>query len=269
MSESSQPLHPLPDLHNVEALRSRRPLLIAHRGGVVAPDAPENSLAAIRLAAAANFDLVELDVRQALDDEPVLFHGVGNGNLRVDCNVDAQVQSLTSGELGNIRYRGADEPIATLDQALALCAELQLGVMLDFKDLNGDRTSPAFLSRVDALLAHYGLDGATMTISRHPLLRAALADSILRRVGDADVAAVRHGRRPDLHGTIWFDHPEQLPGDLVAPLQACGVLVLPAVNTFRYPKHSFSRLEEADIRRLQRAGVDGFQIDAIYRPLFA
>lgn len=63
------------DLRNRERINHRIPLLIAHRGGVVSPTSPENSLAAIKLASESSYDMVEIDIAEAMDCEPVLFHG--------------------------------------------------------------------------------------------------------------------------------------------------------------------------------------------------
>ena len=84
------------DVRDLDCIRARRPLLVAHRGGVITPDAPENSLAAIRLAAEQGYDMVELDVREAKDQEPVLFHGSAGRGLMVDCGVEAFVEDLTT-----------------------------------------------------------------------------------------------------------------------------------------------------------------------------
>lgn len=120
------------DFQDRDAVRQRCPLLIAHRGGAVTPASPENSLAAIRLAAGDGYDLVELDVVVARDDEPVLFHGAGSRRtLRGTSGGDTPVAAHTSRELATIRYDGSDERIAMLDEALALCRSLGLGVMLE------------------------------------------------------------------------------------------------------------------------------------------
>lgn len=65
------------NLHDPADIAARRPILIAHRGGVIAPGAPENSQRAIELAAQQGYDLVELDICCAADHVPVLFHGHG------------------------------------------------------------------------------------------------------------------------------------------------------------------------------------------------
>lgn len=69
------------DLRLAQVLRARRPILIAHQGGIIGPNAPENSANAMRRAHARRYDMVELDVVAAKGDEPVLFHdGSSNGS---------------------------------------------------------------------------------------------------------------------------------------------------------------------------------------------
>jgi hypothetical protein len=68
--------------------------------------------------------------------------------------------------------------------------------------------------------------------------------------------------------TFWFGLPHQLPSDMVARLQRNGAYVFPAINTFRYPEQGRYDLARKDIQRLDGAGVDGYQIDSIYHPLF-
>ncbi len=57
------------DLSDANAVRAHRPFLIAHRGGVIAPNAPECSLAAIRLAATHGYR--EEIAQQAAEDPDV------------------------------------------------------------------------------------------------------------------------------------------------------------------------------------------------------
>ncbi len=247
------------------ACRARRPLLIAHRGGVIGPGAPENSLAAIRWAAIQGFDMVEVDVLASADSQPVLFHDDWSGTLKASCGLDTPVHELTLDELRAIRYRATDEHIAGLDEALALCAELRLGVMLDFK------TEPApdhLLARVVALLDAHGMTRAAVTISHDAGVRAALTGRALVRVQPEDAERAANLASRALAGQFWFDLPEDLPDGQVGPLQRAGALVVPAINTFRYPPHAHRELAAADAARLQAAGVDGFQIDAEYRDLF-
>ena len=136
--------------------------MIAHRGGVVSQDTPENSLAAIRLASYRGYDMVELDVREAKDHIPMLFHGPGwNDHLFVDCGIDQNLAKLTSDELSIITYRLSTQPIARLSDALELCADLHLGVMLDIK---ATTASNEFLNLIFESLNRNGLTSSTVTL---------------------------------------------------------------------------------------------------------
>lgn len=248
------------DLRLALGLRARRPILIAHRGGIVGPNAPENSTNAMRHAHARRYDMVELDVVAARDDEPVLFHD-GSLNLRRLCGVDVSVRDLSPAELSQIRYRASDQSILSLADALCLCRELQLGVMLDLK---APSPSARWLDRIAALLRESGLVHAAMTISLHPLAREHLGPLVMQRIDRETVRRVMDGEDVSLAGRFWFGLPEDLPEALVGLLHARGALAIPAINTFRYPPHAHQKLAREDINRLLASGVDGFQIDGVY-----
>jgi hypothetical protein len=258
------PAEGLVDLRDRDCLCTRRPLLIAHRGGAIAPGAPENSLAAVRLAAARGYDMVELDVREAKDGEPVLYHGTAGRGLFVDCGVESYVEELTSDELRTIRYRASSEHIATLDESLALCASLGLGVMLDIK---GEGSKP-FVERVADLLEAHGLGHAAMTISGNPTVQAYLPNTVLLPVSRDDMRAVSAGDVRRLDGQFWFGWAAGIADDAVGAVQRCGALVIPAINAFHYPSHAHRALACRDIRRLCATGADGFQIDSVYEECF-
>jgi glycerophosphoryl diester phosphodiesterase len=253
------------DLRDPATLRTRWPLLVAHRGGVIAANAPENSLAAIHLAAHHGYDMVELDVRRAADGVPVLFHGLMGGNLLVDCGVQSIVEDLTGDQLAAIRYRASTECIATLADALALCASLGLGVMLDLKA--GD-PSPAFLQRIAGLLSEHNLGSATVTITRHPLVKEHLADQVMLPIAEEDARRVQRGDPISLHGQFWFGWAVALPNTAVKALHRAGALVIASINSFHYPLHARHTLARQDTRRLLAAKADGFQIDSEFEEFF-
>ncbi|MBV9354370.1 MAG: hypothetical protein JO023_02470 [Chloroflexi bacterium] len=175
---------------------------------MVGPGAPENSLAAIRGAAANGFDMVEVDVLASLDDQPILFHDDWSGTLRVSCGVDRAVHELTREELRDTCYLASDEHVAGLDEVLALCAELQIGVMLDFKV---EPATDRLLARVGELLEACGMTHAAVTISYDPGIRTGLSGRLLQRVQpeEAERAAVLDPGA--LAGQFWLDLPEDLP----------------------------------------------------------
>ena len=65
----------------------------------------------------------------------------------------SQQRLLTEAETRSVRFKKNNEPIVNLEQALVLCRQLHLGVMLDLKD--SPRTE--MLQRIAALVRKHGL----------------------------------------------------------------------------------------------------------------
>lgn len=128
--------------------RAGRPAVVGHRG--VRGVAPENTLSAIRVAAAEGADAIEIDVRPCASGEVVVFHDPELARLTGD---PRKVSDVSLRELSTLRVDG--EPIPTLEQVLALAAELNLGVNVEIKhDVPpGLRARQAF---VGAVAAHTG-----------------------------------------------------------------------------------------------------------------
>lgn len=115
-----------------------RPLWIAHRGGGAA--APENTLAAIRIGAAAGFRMVEFDVMLSRDGVPLLIHDetlerTTDGDGRV-CEHDfAALQRLDAGSWHGPAFTG--ERLPSLEQALDLLLALDLDANIEIKPARG------------------------------------------------------------------------------------------------------------------------------------
>lgn len=251
------------DLTNPKATRAYRPILIAHRGGVVTAQSPECSQAAIRKAAEAGYHLVELDIRPTKDHYPVVFH---DRNLSPATDTAGQVSDLNLEQLLAIRYRNVNEQISTLDAAMQLCKSLGMGVMLDVKDAS----SPTMLERVAEIVRKHNMENSTITLNGDPKIAGPLSTVSLVHLRSRDEIP-RHrlstAERP-LAGYFWFGLPKDLPEAQVAQWQRDGALVIPAINTFRYSPEQHEEQATIDIRHLRELGVDGFQIDSIYQDRF-
>ncbi len=239
---------------------NHRPILIAHRGGVITPQSPECSLAAIRLAAQAGYSLVELDVRMSRDRIPMVFH---DRTLLKACGRPGATGDYTARELEAISYSSTDAKIVSLKTALKVCLEHRLGIMLDLKE---GRDDAEFLEAIRQDLHQLGMTAATISFSGSSTARRVL-DQILFTPTADEMTALRQGKQPDLSQRFWFGLPQDLPDELVSQLQASGARILPAINTFRYPADTHMQRAKADIQRLLRLGVDGFQLDSIYQEL--
>lgn len=151
------------------------PLVVAHRGASAA--APENTIAAFRLAMEQGAAVVECDVHLSADGVPVVIH-----DERVDRTTDGrggvseltlpQLQALDAGSWHDRRFAG--ERIPTLDATLALCAG-KARVFVELKRGGGQALVDAAL----ASITDSGCDVAVITF------------------GPAEVAAVARAR-PDL-----------------------------------------------------------------------
>ncbi len=183
-----------------------RPLCVAHRGG--AGLAPENTLAACRLALSLPVDAIEIDVRLTRDGVPVVLH-----DATLDRTTDGHgpLAAWPAARLAALdatapfpRRRLPPEPPPTLAAVLALVA----GRAAVHVELKGDPGVPAALvcavaaalraarPAADALLLSFDWDALYAARQAAPgVPRGALADrwpddapAALRRLADAGVA---------------------------------------------------------------------------------
>jgi glycerophosphoryl diester phosphodiesterase len=149
------------------------PQITAHRGA--SGDAPENTLAAIRLAAEQGATWVEIDVNISRDGVPVLHHddsisrcSDGDG-LVIERSLD-QLRQVDSGTWFDPAFRG--EPIATLDECLALCLELDLSINLEIKPSSGWEV-PTTTVILETLAKHPTLPTIVLSSFSHLALQTA------------------------------------------------------------------------------------------------
>lgn len=100
------------------------PLILAHRGA--SAYAPENTLAAFRLARELGADGIELDVQLTRDKVPVIIHDdtverTTDGKGRVSALTVAEIAGLDAGSWKTEDYRG--EPVPTLAQVFDALAD--------------------------------------------------------------------------------------------------------------------------------------------------
>ncbi len=115
------------------------PKVIAHRG--LSALAPENTLAAFRLAAQKGISWIETDVRLSKDNVPMLFHDAeldrtSNGLGLFNQFTQSELQSLDAGSWFSDEFK--QESIPTLEQALDLSNELSIHFNLEIKPNIGE-----------------------------------------------------------------------------------------------------------------------------------
>ena len=114
----------------------RRPLVIAHRGGVSL--GPENSLSAIERSILLGVDAVEVDVRLSADGFVVLMH---DRSVDRTTNGKGRVEKLALEQLKGLLFLDAgggvtDETVPTLAEVFELVGG-RCRVLVDVKECNG------------------------------------------------------------------------------------------------------------------------------------
>jgi glycerophosphoryl diester phosphodiesterase len=208
----------------LEAESMRDVRVIAHRGA--SGYAPENTLAAFRLARALGADAFELDCTTTADGEVVVLHDdtvdrTTNGTGRVDELTLDELRRLDAGTWLDPRF--AAERIPTLAEALAEAGD-GLGVYVEIKRLRGDETletellglaeegaedEPARRAEILARIEASGTGNAA---------RARAVMAVLRRSG-AERAIVVQSFSPVICAVVRWEAPE-LRVELLADVAA-------------------------------------------------
>ena len=236
--------------------------LIAHRGGVVDENRPENSRASIQAAIEQNYWMIEVDVWRTRDGHPVLQHDASFQRYYGD---PRRVSEMTWDEIRRLRTKpGNLAPIDFEEMCATVSGKLRL--MLDIK---GDGHPDEFYAKIEDSLA------------RHNLLRSAFtlgADRMKPRFwGKLWMSTNRQGLRAALargedvaKHYFLFELGSLIDAEALALAREHKVIPVAGINTFRYEmaKVDHWQVAEADIRRLLSLGVRHFQIDSLYSKFF-
>ncbi|MEZ6036903.1 MAG: glycerophosphodiester phosphodiesterase family protein [Planctomycetota bacterium] len=166
-------------LARLQRAAEEAPLVVAHRGA--SADAPENTLAALRLAKAAGADVIEFDVYQTKDGAWVVLH---------DATVDRTTDVVA--KLGRKKVR-IDE--LSLDEARSLDA----GAWFDAK-FAGEKL-PTLAEAIEAILPAVPMierKGGDPKALVAELQRLQVADQVLVQAFDWDWLEQVHAAAPEL-----------------------------------------------------------------------
>ena len=121
----------------LSSLMAQSPIIVAHRGFSHA--APENTLAAFQAAIEVGAPYFELDVQRSAEGVPIVLHDEtldktsSNGSTgRIDRRTANELLNESVGFPEKFGTRFTDEPLPTLDQALAL-AQNTIRVCVEIK----------------------------------------------------------------------------------------------------------------------------------------
>jgi len=139
--------------------------VIGHRGA--AAYAPENTLAGLRKAKALGCRWVEFDVQLTVDGRPVLLHDnrlkrTTSGRGRVSALSLAEIRRLDAGNWFHSSFAG--ERVPTLEEALVLLGELDLGANVELKAERGKEAATGAVV-AEVLARTWPTDSAHLLIS--------------------------------------------------------------------------------------------------------
>lgn len=230
-----------------DLLDHRRPLVIAHRGA--SGDAPENTMAAFRLALEQGADVIELDVHMTADGFPVVFHDdtvdrTTNGKGLLRSKTLAELQGLDAGSWFNRRFAGERAP--TLEEVVNW-AKGKVPLAIEIKNLphryRGIEASvTGVLERRHALGEHEVFSFDHVCARRFKAREPGLLTGVCYHGDAVDHAALAQSANATvLHPMLYDIRP-----DALREAHAAGLLVFP-----------WTADDPEDIRALAALGVDG------------
>jgi glycerophosphoryl diester phosphodiesterase len=231
-------------------------VIIAHRGS--SGSAPENTLAAFRLAVKAGADMIELDVRLTADRHLVVFHDrrlgrTAPGAGRVWTRTLAELQTLDAGSWFGSRFRG--EKIPALQEVFHAVPRT-VGINVEVKT-DGDPRKKGGLEEVlvAAICAEAEERNILVSSFNHALLRRLHRRAPQLALGALYMPVRDVGKRPSalerrLGVSVFICSRSQLRRRLVRDAHHHDLtVVVYGVNTARH------------LARVRRYGVDGIITD--------
>lgn len=229
--------------------------LIAHRGGVVDENTPENSRASIEKAIGQGYWMVEIDLRLTKDSVLIIHH---DRNLKRYYNVDATVDQSTWKEIKDLRSpTGAS--VLKFEDALKICKG-KIQVMIDNK-INGNDT--VLFGKVIALLKEYGLYDGALTIGTD--------ESTEYFTGKIKLSCTREQlennmKRADYHSSNYYLFSNKITREDAAWARQNNILTVGVLNSWALKNTSREKIREI-AEDMKAAGVTHFQLDSEYAGL--
>ena len=232
----------------------KRPVIFAHRGS--SAHAPENTLAAFKLAVQQQAAAIELDVKLTADGQVVVLHDdtvdrTTNGTGRVNSMTLAELKQLDAGSKFDPECQS--ERIPTLAQVLETVGN-QIFINVEIKNY----TSPAddLSDKVVWLVKDYGLETSVMLSSFNMIAliraRALMPEIPLGLLTIKGLAGITLRSKLVRFGPLLAFHPHYLD---VSPQ------LIQATHQVGARIHTYTVNQPDIMRQLFTSGVDGIFTD--------
>ncbi|MCL4507243.1 MAG: glycerophosphodiester phosphodiesterase [Chloroflexi bacterium] len=224
-------------------LPHERPLVIGHRGA--SAHAPENTLAAFRLAREQGADGIELDAKRCASGEVVIMH---DPELRRTTGAAGKVHEWTLADLRTLDA-GRGERVPTLDEVFEGAGS---GLLVNVEVTNYSTPDDGLEAAVIDVVRRHGIADRVVFSSFNPLsLRqlAALAADIPRAFlfsPESPLDLQQVFADPLMPHQFRHPHYSLVTAEMVELWRASGILV-----------NAWTANARADIRRMVACGVNG------------
>ena len=236
--------------------------LIAHRGGVVDPQRPENSPGAALAAVENGYWMIEVDIRKSRDGEPVLHHD----NVLTKYYSDShRPEELTWAEISKLKSTPGGKPPLHFEELCAICKE-RMRLMLDLKG----QWEPAFYQRLLRHMVDARIPGPFFSLGG-PRVRPFFDGKVMVSVNRKALQAAAEAGEAVAERYFLFELGNDIDQHAFDLARKLNVVPVAAINTFRYTMAKRDEWEgpKQDIQRLRALGIKDYQVDSRYQPLFA
>ncbi|QHQ59817.1 glycerophosphodiester phosphodiesterase [Anaerocolumna sedimenticola] len=173
----------MPKITNRHNIKSWQGKYYAHRGlHQNQGEAPENSMAAFRLAVEHNYG-IEMDVQLSKDKIPVVFHDY---NLKRVCGVDKKVRDLTFAELQKLTLYDSNERIPSFQSVLDM-VNGQVPLIVEFKvEIHDTSVCKITAPMLEKYNGHYCIESFNPLVllwykrNRPNIMRGQLASNLIK-----------------------------------------------------------------------------------------
>lgn len=232
-------------------------ILIAHRGGVVGIDAPENSMAALQRAIDRGYYMVEIDMRLTKDSVLITHH---DPHFRKYFDTDRLVGDMTWKEIQTLKHPSGYR-VLLLEEVLAHC-QGKIQVMLDNKIPGMDEK---IFTKVLDLLRKHKLDQETLMIGSSAsteFFTGKIRLSCTRGQLEANQS------RADYNPDHYYLFAREISKEDVIWAGEQGIMTVAAINSFTFPQENILEAARKKSQELKENGVVNFQIDGIFEDFF-
>jgi glycerophosphoryl diester phosphodiesterase len=236
-------------------LHWRSPLIIAHRGA--SAHAPENTLAAFKLAIQKNADVIELDTKLTADEQVVVIHDqtvdrTTNGSGKVNNLPYAALREFDAG--GHFGEKFQNEQIPTLEEVFEVCAGK---ILFNIELTNYLTPFDTLAEKVAQLISHFNLSKHTLVSAFHPIplrrfhkLSPSIPIGFLAKSGSAGFLSRSWLGRAIIHYHAIHPEKSDVSSNLVRNAHKYGQRV-----------HPFTVNAPEEMMKLLSLGVDGIITD--------